>query len=129
MGEAFPSIVVVLQGDGVTADLEGTTFISKAGITSSSFQQVPDVPIGSFELVLPSGPYSALTGTGNLCTSNLQMPTEFDGQNGAVVKQSTKVSVTGCSKVKTLTVKHMKSKKKHKASKKHHKAKKGKKKG
>ena len=33
-GEAFPSLIVVLQGYGVTVDLVGTTFISKAGITS-----------------------------------------------------------------------------------------------
>ena len=59
-GEAFPSLIVVLQGYGVTVDLVGTTFISKAGITSSTFKQVPDVPISLFELKLPEGPYSAL---------------------------------------------------------------------
>ena len=54
-GEAFPSLIVVLQGYGVTVDLVGATFISKAGITSSTFKQVPDVPITSFELMLPEG--------------------------------------------------------------------------
>ena len=44
-GEAFPSLIVVLQGYGVTVDLVGSTFISKPGITSSTFKQVPDVPI------------------------------------------------------------------------------------
>jgi hypothetical protein len=102
-GEKFPSLIVVLQGDGVTVDLEGTTFISKAGITSSTFKQVPDVPIGSFELVLPEGQFSALTAVGNLCKGSLSMPTEFTGQNGAVVKQSTKVAVTGCPKAKKAT--------------------------
>jgi hypothetical protein len=60
-GQAFPSLIVVLQGYGVTVDLVGTTFISKRGITSSTFEEVPDVPISSFDLVLPKGPYSALT--------------------------------------------------------------------
>ena len=46
-GEAFPSLIVVLQGYGVTVDLVGSTFISKAGITSSTFKQVPDVPIAA----------------------------------------------------------------------------------
>jgi hypothetical protein len=32
---------MVLQGDGVTIDLVGTTFISKQGITSMTFKQVP----------------------------------------------------------------------------------------
>ena len=102
-GEAFPSLEVVLQGYGVTIDLVGSTFISKTGITSSTFKTVPDAPVGSFELTLPEGPYSALAANGNLCTSKLAMPTEFTGQNGAVIHQSTPISVTGCAKTKALT--------------------------
>ena len=66
-GEAFPSLTMVLQGYGVTVDLVGTTFISKAGVTSTTFKTVPDVPFSTFELTLPEGPYSALTANGNLC--------------------------------------------------------------
>ena len=66
-GEAFPSLTMVLQGDGVTVDLVGTTYISKAGITSTTFKTVPDVPFSSFELTLHNGPYSALTANTNLC--------------------------------------------------------------
>ena len=102
-GEAFPSLIVVLQGYGVTIDLVGTTFISKAGITSSTFKTVPDAPVGSFELTLPQGKYSALAANGNLCTSKLAMPTEFLAQNGAVIHQSTPIAVTGCAKAKALT--------------------------
>jgi hypothetical protein len=54
-GEAFPSLIMVLQGYGVKLELVGTTFISKAGITSSTFKTVPDAPVGSFELTLPRG--------------------------------------------------------------------------
>jgi DNA-binding beta-propeller fold protein YncE len=68
-GEAFPSLIVVLQGYGVTIDLVGSTFISKAGITSSTFKTVPDQPVTSFELTLPEGKYSALAANGNLCAS------------------------------------------------------------
>jgi hypothetical protein len=98
-GEAFPSLIVVLQGYGITVDLVGSTFISK-GVTSSTFKTVPDVPVGSFELTLPQGPFSALAAVGNLCKSKLLMPTEFLAQNGAVLDQSTKVAVTGCPKAK-----------------------------
>jgi hypothetical protein len=97
-GEAFPSLIMVLQGNGVTLDLVGTTFISKAGITSSTFKTVPDAPVGSFELTLPQGKFSALAANGNLCTSKLAMPTEFLAQNGAKINESTKISVTGCKK-------------------------------
>ncbi len=97
-GEAFPSLIVVLQGYGVTVDLVGTTFISKHGITSSTFKTVPDVPVGSFELTLPEGPYSALAAPGNLCKGTLKMPTEFFAQNGAVIHQSTTIKAAGCPK-------------------------------
>jgi hypothetical protein len=99
-GEAFPSLVVVLQGYGVRVDLVGATFISKKGITSSTFGAVPDVPVTSFELALPEGPYSALAANGDLCSKKLVMPTEMVGQDGAVIKQSTPVGVTGCKKIK-----------------------------
>jgi hypothetical protein len=95
-GEAFPSLIMVLQGYGTTIDLVGTTFISKAGITSSTFKAVPDVPVGSFELNLPEERYSALAANGNLCKSKLAMPTAFVGQNGAEIHISTPISVTGC---------------------------------
>jgi hypothetical protein len=113
-GEAFPSLIVVLQGYGTTVDLVGSTFISKAGITSSTFKQVPDVPIASFELVLPEGPFSALAANGNLCKGALSMPTEFTAQNGAFLKQSTRMTVTGCPKARKAAVKKRSKGKRHK---------------
>jgi hypothetical protein len=99
-GEAFPNLIVVLQGYGVTVDLVGDTFINKAGITSSTFKSVPDVPVGTFELTLPQGPFSALAANGNLCKGALSMPTEFIGHNGAEIHEQTKIEVTGCPKAK-----------------------------
>jgi len=99
-GEAFPSLIIVLQGYGVTVELTGSTFISKAGITSSTFSTVPDVPVGSFELYLPQGKYSALTANTSLCKvkGGLRMPTEFVSQDNTVIRQSTPIAVTGCPK-------------------------------
>jgi hypothetical protein len=99
-GEAFPSLVIVLQGYGVTVHLVGSTFINRAGVTSSTFKTVPDVPVGTFELTLPQGQFSALAATGSLCKQKLAMPTEFVGQNGALIKTTTKIVVTGCGKAK-----------------------------
>jgi hypothetical protein len=128
-GAKFPELVVVLQGDGVTIDLHGETFISeKTSVTSSTFKTVPDDPVESFELTLPEGKYSALGASANLCRAGktvtvtkrvrrkvhgrmrwvkvkakktipaLSMPTTFIGQNGARVRQTTTVRVTGCGK-------------------------------
>jgi hypothetical protein len=100
-GQKFPELIVALSGEGVTVYLHGETFISPKGITSSTFRTIPDVPIGTFELMLPQGPYSALAANGNLCTSKLVMPTTFVGANGMSIKQSTPIKATGCPKKKT----------------------------
>ena len=55
---AYPALVLVLQGDGVRIELEGQTNIHK-GITSSTFEALPDVPIDTLDLVPPTGPHSA----------------------------------------------------------------------
>jgi hypothetical protein len=118
-GEAFPSLIVVLQGDGVRVDLTGSTFISKAGVTSSTFKTVPDVPVSTFEIYLPEGRYSALAANGNLCAAagRLRMPTEFLAQNGAEIHQTTKIAVTGCPKTKKAAKpKHKKTKTRHKTN-------------
>jgi hypothetical protein len=116
-GAKFPELIIVLSGHGIVVDLHGETFISPAGITSSTFRQVPDVSIGVFTLTLPQGSNSALAANGNLCTSKLKMPTMFVAQNGAVIKRNTPVNVTGCAR-------HKKTKRAR-----HHRASKGSKKG
>ncbi len=139
-GAAFPDLDIVLQGDGVTILLTGSTDIKK-GVTFSRFDTTPDAPFSSFELNLPEGKFSALAANGNLCkptetvtvkkrvavrrhgrivhvvkrvkqqaATTLAMPTTITGQNGAVVTQTTKVAVTGCPKAKKLVKKHKKAK-------------------
>jgi hypothetical protein len=102
-GEAFPSLIIVLQGDGVRVDVVGATFInSKTNVTSTTIGSAPDVPFSSFELYLPEGKYSALAAPGGLCKSQgkLLMPTAFVAQNGAEIHRNTKIAVTGCPKAK-----------------------------
>jgi List-Bact-rpt repeat protein len=102
-GAAFPDLEVVLQGEGVTVILDGSTFISKQSITSTTFNTVPDAPISSFQITLPQGPHSALAANGDLCASKLVMPTSIIAQNGKQITQQTKIAVTGCPETKTLT--------------------------
>jgi hypothetical protein len=121
-GEAFPDVEFVLQGEGVTILLDGKTDIKK-GITYSRFEAAPDAPFTTFETVLPTGPHSALTAyvpktPYNLCTSKLVMPTEIVAQNGNIIKQSTKIGVSGCKRAiltkKQLLAKALKACKKKK---------------
>jgi hypothetical protein len=95
-GAAFPDVEFVLQGEGITFILDGATDIKKA-VTYSRFRAVPDVPISFFEARLPEGPHSILASTkGKLCGQKLVMPMTITGQNGAVVRESDRVAVTGC---------------------------------
>jgi hypothetical protein len=108
-GEAFPSLTMVLQGYGVKIDLVGTTNISHAGITSTTFNTVPDVPFNTFTLTLAQGKYSALAANlpakdnGSFCGQTLTMPTAFVAQNGTEIHETTPIIVSGCAKIKTLT--------------------------
>jgi hypothetical protein len=114
-GEAFPDLEIVLQGENITLILIGNTQIKK-GITSSTFKTVPDAPVSSFELKLPTGPFSILGATVpqskkyNLCGQTLPMPTQITAQNGAVIKQTTKIAITGCPKSKKAAAKKKKKK-------------------
>jgi hypothetical protein len=109
-GAAFPDLVLVLQGEGVTLLLTGSINI-KGAITSSAFEAIPDAPVTSFQLNLPEGPDSALAAVlpakakGNMCGQNLAMPFTITGQNGAVLKQNVKIQVTGCPQAKKKAVK------------------------
>jgi hypothetical protein len=95
-GQAFPDLDLVLTGNGLEVILVGNTNITK-GITTSTFASVPDVPVSSFELNLPVGSNSALTANGvNLCGQSLKMPTTITAQSGAIIKQSTKIVLSGC---------------------------------
>ncbi len=94
-GAGFPDLDLVLKGDGVTVILVGNTNISK-GITSSTYAAVPDVPISSFEVRLPTGKDSALGAVGSLCKNTLLMPTTITAQNGKLIKQNTKIAVGDC---------------------------------
>ena len=108
-GAKFPELVIVLSGYGTTVQLHAETFINKKSITSSTFHTIPDVPVGTFELTLPQGKYSALAAPGNLCKNTLNMPTSFVAQNGATIKQNTPIKITGCpphKKHKTTKPKH-----------------------
>jgi hypothetical protein len=127
-GEAFPSLTMVLQGYGVTVELVGSTFIKNGITSSTfkSTPDVPfdsfelTLPQGRYSALAAN---SDLCRASKLQTVRrrftlhrngraihvqrsvkrrvaqpLLMPTEFVAQNGAVLRQSTKISVSGCQK-------------------------------
>ena len=100
-GEQFPSLTLLLRGDGVTIELVGATLI-RDGVTSATFRALPDVPLRTFELTLPQGRFAALAAelpanaNGSLCGQRLVMPTALVAQSGAEIHEQTPIAVTGC---------------------------------
>ncbi|HEY4451331.1 MAG TPA: hypothetical protein VGN13_07025 [Solirubrobacteraceae bacterium] len=103
-GAKFPDAVIVLQGEGITVDLVGETFINgKTSVTSATFRNTPDVPFENIEVTIPSGPASEFGANlpanahGSFCGQKLLMPTLLKAQNGLEIHQNTPVGVIGCS--------------------------------
>jgi hypothetical protein len=98
---ALPEIALVLRGEGTVVELVGQTSV-KGGIASGTFRSLPDVPFSELDLLLDAGPHSLLAANlparanGSMCGQSLAMPTAITGQNGAVLKQTTKIAVSGC---------------------------------
>jgi hypothetical protein len=91
----LPTVEALLQGHKLSIDLSGSITFTPTGL-NSTFATVPDAPITSFVLDLPTGPHSALSSTAGVCGGPLVMPTTIVGQSGAQVQQTTPITVTNC---------------------------------
>ena len=92
----FPDLDLVLKGDNLEVVLVGHTHIARSSVTTSTFESLPDVPITSVSVDLPTGPNSALAPNGRLCGTRLLAPTTIIAQNGAKLTPDTKLAVSGC---------------------------------
>jgi hypothetical protein len=93
---ALPSLLVLLQSEGIEARLEGTLTISAKGVITTAFTRLPDVPISSLTLALPRGPHSMLGAVASLCAKRLGLAFVLVDQNGAERKDTVRVAVSGC---------------------------------
>ena len=100
-GEAFPNLIVVLQGYGVRIDLVGETFISKAGITSSTFTNVPDVQVTQLRALPPRGPVLGARGEREPLQGEALAARRRSPRRTARSSRKTRpIQVTGCAKAK-----------------------------
>jgi hypothetical protein len=98
---ATPEVGLALRSEGLLIEVIGQAR-AKGGTLSIDFGSLPDVPFAEVDVILDAGAHSLLAANlpakahDSMCGQRLQMPSEVTGQNGAVVKQSTVISVSGC---------------------------------
>ncbi len=99
-GGLLPRLDMTVQGDGITDELIGRFVISKHGVTSAIVEGMPDAPLSSIAIDLPSGPHSVLGTNANLCRRHLPVGYTFTAPSGAHFTRTTKLAVArGCSTV------------------------------
>jgi len=89
-------VELLLQGEGVVVLLDGNTTIEN-GITTASFDSLPDMQLQTLSLMLPEGAHSMLGADGSLCAKPLSLSSALVGQNGAKsTATTTHLAVGGC---------------------------------
>jgi hypothetical protein len=100
---AMPELALVLRGEGITLEVAGQTSV-KGGTASVTFRALPDAPISELDVLLDAGSHSLLAANlppgipPSMCGQRLAMPVAITGQNGAVLKQTVTIAVSGCPK-------------------------------
>jgi hypothetical protein len=99
----FPDSVMVLQSEGITVYVDGQSFVAHNGALKVTFASVPDVPVSSFEAVLPPGPFSQFTSVrtsgkaqGSQCGENLVAPVSMVAHDGAQFNHNVHLTIAGC---------------------------------
>jgi hypothetical protein len=102
----LPKLWIPLSGDGVTIDLNADSEVRQDRLVTT-FRNIPDAPIESFELSINGGKHGivAVSGKPGTCDRSKIIDNEFTGQNGVVARSATTMSVQGCKP----TVKHKKA--------------------
>jgi hypothetical protein len=107
----LPDLVAHLEGQ-VDIDLVGRIDSFHGGIRTT-FDRVPDVPVSTFQMVLPGGKHGLLVASRNLCQKPVKAIVQLRGQNGKKSNKRPRLR-TPC-RVK----KHRHHKGKHKGAMKH----------
>ncbi|MDW5598531.1 hypothetical protein VSS74_29490 [Conexibacter stalactiti] len=94
-GNRLPDLLVQLRG-AVAIDLRGTVVITRKQQIRSTFGQIPDVALTSFDLRLDGGPNSALSRTSRFCSIDPATPTVALGQNGKRFSRDVVMRAEGC---------------------------------
>ncbi|HEX5712198.1 MAG TPA: hypothetical protein VFX85_02665 [Solirubrobacterales bacterium] len=101
-GGGFPELWSIIEGGGVKLELRSKSAGKKGNLTTEILD-IPDLPLGNFEMRIDAGPKknALFTVTKGLCGSpdGLATPVELEGQNGMTRTVNLQMKA-GCSKKK-----------------------------
>ena len=99
----FPDVVFVLQGEGVTVELDTKSSVSATGVLTATASAIPDAPLVSFAAEFPPGEDSLFASTktsgvarASQCGEDLVAVVRMTGQNSAVTSASPQLQIAGC---------------------------------
>jgi hypothetical protein len=93
----FPDLWIPLSADGVTIDLVANSDVVLDRL-QTTFANLPDAPIDSFDLSIDGGKHGILvvSGKDGTCNGSKTVDSQFVGQNGETERDASAMSVAGC---------------------------------
>lgn len=100
--KTLPKLWIPLSGGGITVDVNADSTVDKQQRLVSTFSDLPDAPISSFDLRIGGGKNGILkvppSKEGGTCTRDRTVYMQLTGQNGKKLERAVKASVDGCKK-------------------------------
>jgi hypothetical protein len=93
----LPDLVASLDGQ-IHVDIVGRVSSSKKGGLRTTFDAVPDAPVGEFVLTMKGGPNGLLQNSVNLCRERQRAAVLFESHSGVSADQTPAIKVRGCGK-------------------------------
>jgi hypothetical protein len=91
--KTLPKLFIPLKGEGVKVNINASSEVPDNKHLVTTFANVPDVPLTSFDLTITGGKHGILVVSGtNICTANQVATAQFDAQNGKDVESDIKMS-------------------------------------
>jgi hypothetical protein len=79
----LPKLYIPLKGEGVTVNINASSEVPDDKHLVTTFDNLPDVPLKSFDLTIDGGAHGILVVSGtNICARNQIATAQFAGQNG-----------------------------------------------
>jgi hypothetical protein len=81
--KTLPKLFIPLKGEGVKVNINASSEVPDNQHLVTTFSNLPDVPLKSFDLSITGGSHGILVVSGtNICSANQIATAQFDAQNG-----------------------------------------------